>query len=99
MKFPDHHPDDTYKLSNIHDTTNHILTGTATTTRAQHIHLNRAALLPVNAATTSNPAPPAAPAPQIKTEDFLAILDKFASMLMTALAGTKNTNNHPNGAL
>jgi hypothetical protein len=99
IKFPDHHPDDAYKLSKIHDTTNHILTGTATSARPQHIHLNGAALPPVNTATTSNPAPPAAPAHLIKTDDFSAILDKFASTLMAALAGMKNTNNCPNGAL
>jgi hypothetical protein len=74
IKFPDHHPDNAYKLSDIHDAANHILAGTATSARPQHIHPNGAALLALNTATTLNPAPPAVPAPQIKTEDFLAIL-------------------------
>jgi hypothetical protein len=101
MKFPNHHPDNAYKLSGIHDTTNHILTGTATTTRPQHIHPNGAALPPTNITTMSNPPPPpaAAPAPQIKTEDFSAILDKFVSTLMTVFAGTKGANNRSNGGL
>jgi hypothetical protein len=76
MKFPDHHPDDTYKVADIHEAANHILTGIATTTGPQHIHLNSAALPPTNIATTLNlpPPPPAAPAPQIKTEDFRLFL-------------------------
>jgi hypothetical protein len=95
LKQPDHHPDDTYKLVDIHEAASHILTGTATTAGPQHIHPNSAALPPLPIAATSA----LATAPQIKTEDFSAILDKFASTLMTALDGNKNANNRPNGGL
>ena len=84
LKFPDHYPDDAYPLDDIHDAAKFVLAGTTSANRPQQSA----------SSSTSNPAPlTSSSAPQIKTEDLNTIFEKFASTLVTVLAGSK-----PSGA-
>ena len=84
LKFPDHYPNDPYPLDNIHKAAKFVLAGlnTSDTTLLLSSHSSTLTLVP----TTSTSAP------QIKSEDLLAILEKFAATLITTLAGLKPTN-------
>jgi hypothetical protein len=82
LKFPDHYPDNSYPLNDIHEAAKFVLAGSNTS------HLTS----PQSSQTlTSNLVPTISTlAPQIKQEDLTAILKKFAATLITAIAGLKS---------
>jgi len=84
LKFPDHYPDDPYPLDDIHEAAKFVLAGSSISSTASLLTSNQAAS--ASAPTTS------ASSPQIKPEDLNSILERFATTLVTALAGSKPTN-------
>jgi hypothetical protein len=92
LKLPDHYPDDPYPLDDIHTAAKFVLAGTATS-RTSNSQTSGSASTSTSVPTTSTSAP------QIKSEDLSAIFEKFASTLVTALAGSRpNNNNYSNNA-
>jgi hypothetical protein len=90
LKLPDHYPDNPYPLDDIHTAAKFVLAGTAPS-QTLNSQTSGSALTSTLVPTTSTSAP------QIKSEDLSAIFEKFASTLITALAGSRpNNNNYSN---
>ncbi|KAF8238031.1 hypothetical protein L208DRAFT_1244346 [Tricholoma matsutake] len=77
LKFPDHYPNNPYPLDDIHAAAKFVLAGSIT--------LDSTSLLSSHSSTVIH-------ASLTHLEDLTAILKKFATTLITALAGSKTTN-------
>ncbi|KAF8221059.1 hypothetical protein L208DRAFT_1330261 [Tricholoma matsutake] len=84
LKFPDHCPDDPYPLDDIHAAAKFVLAGSISSDSTLLLSAHSSAPSAIPTTSTSMP--------QIKSEDLMAILEKFAATLVTALAGLKTRN-------
>ncbi|KAF8232036.1 hypothetical protein L208DRAFT_1209047, partial [Tricholoma matsutake] len=84
LKFPNHYPDNPYPLDDIHAVAKCVLAGSIGSDSTSLLSSHSSAPLAIPTTSTSSP--------QIKSEDLMAILEKFAATLVTALAGSKTMN-------
>ena len=82
LKYPDHYPDDPYPLDDIHEAAKFVLAGSNSS--------DTSSLLGSHSSTSSSAITTSTSAPQIKSEDLSAMFEKFATTLVTALAGSKS---------
>jgi len=82
LKAPDHHPDDPYTLEAIHEAALYVLHGTSSTLSTRP-----------NTTTTAT-TPTTAAAPEVKTEDLAAILERLTDSFIKAMVAQNVTHNH-----